>query len=504
MRSRPRIIGTSSCGEWPSKHRCRVLSDSHSLPPATAALTPFHGEDLLIQPERIHFLNEREPRPSGYVLYWMQQAQRVRYNHALEFAVREANERGLPLLAVFGITRRFPLGQIRHYAFMLEGLRETEAALRKRGVKLVLRLAAPNDAVSALSHGAAVIVTDAGYLRIQRAWRGRVARAADCRVVEVESDVIVPVRTVSKKEEYAARTIRPRIHEHVSRFLKPLEETRLERPSTGIGVPSLNISDLDAILRSLSVPGQAQPVRSFTGGASRAAQLLGSFLKKGLRAYPEGHGDPGCGIESGLSPYLHFGQISPLEIALAVASARSVPRAARDSFLEELIVRRELAMNFCFYNETYDRYDCLPEWARNTLSEHATDARDYVYSYRQLERAETHDPYWNAAQDEMVLTGKMHGYMRMYWGKKIIEWSRTPEDAFERALKLNNVYELDGRDPNSFAGVAWCFGKHDRPWKERPVFGKVRWMSAEGLRRKFDMDAYLERVESLRVEREKK
>jgi deoxyribodipyrimidine photo-lyase len=156
-------------------------------------------------------------------------------------------------------------------------------------------------------------------------------------------------------------------------------------------------------------------------------------------------------------------------------------------------------MNFCFMNDSYDSYNCLPEWARATLRQHAGDKRDYVYSERQLERAETHDPYWNAAQRELVLTGKMHGYMRMYWGKKIIEWSATPEGAFETALRLNNIYQLDGRDPNSFAGVAWCFGKHDRPWKERPVFGKVRWMSADGLRRKFDMDAYLARVDALGV-----
>jgi deoxyribodipyrimidine photo-lyase len=151
-------------------------------------------------------------------------------------------------------------------------------------------------------------------------------------------------------------------------------------------------------------------------------------------------------------------------------------------------------MNFVNFNDRYDSYDCLPEWAKQTLRAHKSDRRQYQYSFEELEEARTHDPYWNAAQREMVLFGKMHNYMRMYWGKKILEWTRKPEDAFRVALQLNNKYELDGRDPNGFTGVAWCFGKHDRPWQERKVFGKVRYMNAEGLRRKFDMDAYVRRV----------
>jgi deoxyribodipyrimidine photo-lyase len=445
----------------------------------------------------VKFLNEKPPRSGDYVLYWMQQAQRSECNHALEYAAREANDMGVPLVTVFGITARFPSAQARHYAFMLEGLRETRDSLRKRGVALVVRIAPPPDAVAAVSGGASLIVTDAGYLRIQRTWRTRVARSARCRVVQVESDVIVPVDVVSDKEEYAARTIRPRIQRNLNRFMKPLEETRLRHSSLDVDVPGVDVSDPVRLLGRLSVVGRAQPVPDSKGGTSEAEARLASFLADGLRRYPECHSDPGLDLQSGLSPYLHFGQMSPLRIALAVRSARGVPREAKEDFLEELIVRRELSMNFCLHNASYDSYDCLPDWARKTLAEHARDRREYTYSYRRLEAASTHDDYWNAAQREMVLTGKMHGYMRMYWGKKIIEWSPTPEEAFRNALKLNNTYQLDGRDPNSFAGVAWCFGKHDRPWKERPVFGKVRWMSADGLRRKFDMDAYVERVSSL-------
>jgi len=195
-----------------------------------------------------------------------------------------------------------------------------------------------------------------------------------------------------------------------------------------------------------------------------------------------------------LSPYLHFGQISPLEVALAVENARDTNRAARDAFLEELIVRRELSLNFVEHHPRYDTFDALPAWAQRSLREHAADPREYLYTLEVLEAARTQDPYWNAAQREMVRTGKMHNYMRMYWGKKILEWSPTPEAAFAAALHLNNKYELDGRDPNSFAGVAWCFGKHDRAWGEREVFGKIRYMGAAGLKRKFDMDTYVRRV----------
>ena len=201
-----------------------------------------------------------------------------------------------------------------------------------------------------------------------------------------------------------------------------------------------------------------------------------------------------------LGPYLHFGQISPVEIVREVRAA-SAPDAAKAAFIEQVTVRRELAVNFVFYNPGYDQYEsAVPSWARQTLSEHQKDRRPYLYSADALEQAKTHDPYWNAAQMEMVASGKMHNYMRMYWGKKIMEWTRTPEEAFHIMLMLNNRYELDGRDPNGFAGVAWCFGRHDRPWGERPVFGKVRYMNAEGLKRKFAINDYVNRITAMAKE----
>jgi deoxyribodipyrimidine photo-lyase len=452
----------------------------------------------VIQNERIKRLNGADVRRGRYVLYWMQQAQRADCNHALEYAIRRANELAVPLLAVFGITQRFPEANERHYRFMLEGLRETRDALAERGILLVVRREPPRDAALGLASDAALLITDRGYLKLQKKWRRDVARRAPCRVVQVESDVVVPVEATSDKEEYAARTIRPKIHAQLDRYLVPPEQTRLERDSLDAEQEGVELDELTELLGGLRINRDAAPVTRFRGGTSEARRLLDRFIGTKLSHYAEGRNDPAEDYVSHMSPYLHFGQVSPLYVALRVRAAKGAGKANREAYLEELIVRRELSMNFCHYNADYDRFAALPDWAIETLGDHAHDARPHSYSASELERARTHDPYWNAAQREMVLTGKMHNYMRMYWGKKILEWSPTPQGAFRTALRLNNRYELDGRDPNSFAGVAWCFGKHDRAWGERDVLGKVRYMSAAGLERKFDMEAYLAKVEDHR------
>ena len=309
-------------------------------------------------------------------------------------------------------------------------------------------------------------------------------------------DVVVPVETASIKEEYAAGTLRPKLHRLLDRFLVPLERTEAARDSLGIRFESLPTCDVAAVLSTLRINHAVPRVATFRGGASEARRLLDEFIDNRLSNYAAKSNDPSLGVVSHMSPYLHFGQISPLDIALRIRASRA-KKASVDAYLEQLIVRRELSMNFCFYNSAYDRFDAVPEWARATLRAHRADRRETRYTAAQLEAAATHDPCWNAAQREMAITGKMHNYMRMYWGKKIIEWMAEPRDAFEIMLRLNNRYELDGRDPNAFAGVAWCFGKHDRPWTERPIFGKVRYMNAAGLRRKFDIDAYVARTEAL-------
>jgi deoxyribodipyrimidine photo-lyase len=449
----------------------------------------------LIQPERVQALNARPARPGRFVLYWMQAAQRTEFNHALEFAAREANALGLPLVAYFGLTPRFPEANARHYAFLLEGLEEAAAALERRGIRLVVRPGPPDEGVVELGRRAALVVVDAGYLRVERAWRKAAAGLLECPLVQVETNAVVPVNAASPKEEYAAATLRPKIYRLLEKFLVPLKTTRLKKDSLGLRFDSLAVENPAAVLATLPVDRSVAPVTSFKGGASRGRRLLRAFIARKLPGYAEGRNDPNRDAQSGLSPYLHFGQLSPLQAALEVKAAGGY---GTEAFLEELIVRRELSLNFVSYNPDYDRYAGLPAWCRATLAEHRQDRREYAYSPEDWEAARTHDPYWNAAQREMVLTGRMHGYMRMYWGKKILQWSRSPQEALRTALRLNNKYELDGRDPNAFAGVAWCFGKHDRPWGRRPVFGSIRYMAASGLRRKFDADAYVRRIAGLR------
>ena len=251
------------------------------------------------------------------------------------------------------------------------------------------------------------------------------------------------------------------------------------------------------MLAKLDIDRSVNKSERLSAGTKAARAALTRFLRQDLDGYSDARNDPAKPQASRLSPYLHFGQISPVEVAVKVVRASSGTKEDKEAFLEELIVRRELAMNFVAYCDDYDKYTCLPDWAARTLDEHRDDERPTRYTRQQLENAETDDAYWNAAMQEMLKTGYMHNYMRMYWGKKIIEWTNTPEYAYSTTLYLNNKYFLDGRDPNSYAGVAWLFGLHDRAWAERDVFGKIRYMSASGLKSKFDIDAYVEWVESL-------
>jgi len=448
----------------------------------------------MVEDERIQALNRKASRRGAYVLYWMQASQRAFCNHALTFAAASANERGLPLVVFFGLTESYPSANLRHYRFMLEGLAETQAELAGMGIRLVVCRQSPERGAIELSRDASLVVVDRGYLRHQRQWRDAAATRMDCPLIQVESDVVVPLEEASPKEEYAASTFRPKITRRLDRYLVPLPEILPEKTSLNLDIEGIDLSGPEDVVDRLRIDRGVQPAFGTRGGYSSAMNRLQSFLAEGLELYARKRNDPGLDLGSGLSPYLHFGQISPLQVAL---EASSVGGPGAESFLEELIVRRELSMNFVFYNPRYDSLDGLPAWALTTLREHAGDRREFLYSLQELEEARTHDPYWNAAQKEMVTTGRMHNYMRMYWGKKIIAWSETPEDAYRTAIYLNDKYELDGRDPNGYTGVLWCFGKHDRAWKEREILGKLRYMSREGLRRKFDMASYVHRIESL-------
>jgi len=433
-------------------------------------------------------------KKGAYVLYWMQASQRAEWNHALEYAILKANELKQPLLVFFGITDHFPEANERHYTFMLEGLREVKQSLEQRGIRMVILHQSPERGVVRLAKRASLVVVDRGYLNIQKQWRRDAANQIDCPLIQVETDVIVPVEETSAKEEYAAATIRPKILKKLNHFLVPLREGEPILSSLSMDFDSFGLQTIDKAISKLHIDRSITKVDSFHGGTKEALNHLEMFLEGKLDRFPELRNDPTLDYLSHMSPYLHFGQISPLWIALEAKKTRS---SGIEAFLEELIIRRELSMNFVFYNGQYDSYEAIPDWTKKTLNTHKKDKRPYLYSLKELEGAQTHDPYWNAAQKEMVILGKMHGYMRMYWGKKILEWSKTPEEAFRVALYLNNKYELDGRDPNGFTGVAWCFGKHDRPWGERPIFGNVRYMNDKGLKRKFDADEYVKMTKSL-------
>jgi deoxyribodipyrimidine photo-lyase len=449
----------------------------------------------LIEASRIHIRARRDAIGGRYVLYWMQRAQRTRFNHALEYAVHHANQLGLPVVVGFGLMDDYPEANERHYAFMLEGLREVERELRARGIAFVVRHGRPDRAIVPLAAEAALLVCDRGYLRHEKAWRAAVTAAAPCSVAEIETDVVVPVASASEKAESAARTLRPKIGRLLDAFLHPLAAAEVGHRSLALGIAGdFDVRDVDATLARLRLDRGVSRVRAFHGGASEAARRLDDFLTARLAGYGEKRSEPASGATSMLSPYLHFGQISPLDIALRI---RAVGGSDAAVFLEELVVRRELAINFVEFTADYDSYASLPSWARRTLAAHARDERPVLYDRTSLEAAATADPYWNAATKEMIVTGYMHNSMRMYWGKKILEWSADPEAAFATALALNNRYLLDGRDANSFAGVGWVFGLHDRPWFERPIFGTVRYMNARGLERKLDVAAYVAKVAAL-------
>ena len=448
----------------------------------------------MIQETRIRRLNRESAKDGRYVLYWMQASQRAEWNCALEYAIAEANARAKPVVAFFGLTGDFPEANLRHYRFLLEGLAHTRAALERRGIGLVVHRISPEAGAVRLAREAALVITDRGYLRIQRQWRERVAERIGCPLVQVETDVVVPVEEAASREAYSAAALRPRLMSKLAAHLRPVGRGRVRRDSLGFALGSLPAGDIARMVSGLRVDRSVAPVSWLRGGTDQARRRLQAFLSRRLDRYAEARNDPAGDCLSNLGPYLHFGQISPVYVALRVLATGSPSAAA---FIDELVVRRELAANFALFNPFYDEFAGLPAWARATLAAHRHDRRAHQYGLDDLDGARTHDPYWNAAQQEMKLAGKMQGYMRMYWGKKILEWSRSPEEAYRVALHLNNRYELDGRDPNGFAGVAWCFGKHDRPWPERRIFGTIRYMAASGLERKFDMDVYLERVARL-------
>jgi len=459
----------------------------------------------IVDDRRLRRLNDRDPGDGDHVLYWMQAAVRTQTNHALEYAVQRGNDLGLPVLVVFGLWDGYPAATARTFHFLAQGLRDVAAKLPRRSIGFEVRRGEPLEVAIAAARHAAVVVTDRGHMVAARRWRTELGSRVDVEAVEVETNLVVPVDVVTDKRQYAARTIRPRIHRHLADFTVELLTTPVDvgwqdaavGATDGAGAADrIDVSDPDAVVAQLSCDAEVGPVGRIEGGELAAQRALRSFLADRLVGYADGRNQPAAMQVSYLSPYLHFGQLSPIDAVLG-ARAAGAPAQDLDTFVEELVVRRELSHNYCWFEDRHDDFAALPEWARTTLDEHRDDPRDVVYTRRELEEATTHDQAWNAAQVELRETGYMHNYMRMYWAKQILAWTNTPEYGFRITREINDRYLLDGRDPNSAVGVAWCYGLHDRAWQERAVFGKVRTMTRGGLERKFDVDAYVELVEEM-------
>jgi deoxyribodipyrimidine photo-lyase len=422
----------------------------------------------------------------------MQASQRAEHNPALEHAVRLANEHRVPLVVASVVVPDYPEASARHFAFLLGGLAVALAAVQRRGATPIVRTGDAVDEMLTVAERAVAIVTDRGYLRHQVAWRRDLADRASCPVIEVEGDVVVPIDLVSHSMESAARTIRPKIDAHRDRFLVDLRTTPLDNTApVGEVATDLDLSDFDdvpALLQRLDLDDGPPPVDWLRPGTIAARARLDELLDR-VADYDEHRNryadDAGASI---LSPYLHFGQISPVRVAVAV---RDRAGEHAEPFLEELVVRRELAVNFVARCTDYDSWAGLPGWARESLESHADDERDRVYTARQLEAGETDDDVWNAIMTTIRERGWVHNQLRMYWGKQIVGWTNTPQHAHRTLLELNNRWFLDGRDPSSFANVGWCFGLHDRGFAEREVSGKLRPFTTAALRRKDDLDAWL-------------
>jgi deoxyribodipyrimidine photo-lyase len=453
---------------------------------------------------RVTVRRDGHPDANGKcVVYWMQRAQRGIDNHAINLAVAVANALDLPLVVYFAGISNFPHANLRHYAFLQQGLPDIEHDLAKRNITFVMRRA-PHESHEKLLADveAAICIGDENPMREPERWRRHLAANIRIPFWTVDTDVVIPMKLI-EKAQYGAYTIRPRLYKLLPQYLVPYENPHAQhawkRPK-GFHADSLT-EDMTRGWKDLD--RSVKPVEAWKGGTHAGLARLRHFTSKLLAEYDVKRNKPEVDGSSGISPYLHYGHVGPQTIALAVqAAAAEDPKMqpAKESYFNELIVWRELAINFVKYSpETYDSWECAENWAKQSIAEHARDEREHLYTLAQLERAETYDELWNASQIQMVEHGWMHNVMRMYWAKKILEWTPDVATAVKYAIHLNDKYFLDGRDPNGYSGVAWSMvGKFDRPWFDRPIFGKIRYMSGGSTGRKFDSKSYIRQMQALR------
>lgn len=457
----------------------------------------------LTKDARVTVRREGAPDKDGEcVVYWMQRAQRGIDNHAVNLAVAVANALGLPLVVYFAGISNFPHANLRHYVFLNQGLVDVEDDLASRNISFVFRKAPNESHVQLLKDvRAAMVIGDENPMREPEGWRRELAERISIPFWTVDADVVVPSKLI-EKAQYGAYTIRPRLYRLLPEYLVPYEnphalvEWKRPREFQSDSVHEDMTRDWKDFDRSVG------PVAAWKGGTHAAQTRLGLFTGGMLKDYETRRNKPEMDGTSAMSPYLHYGHLGSQTIALAVqAAAKKDPtlESAKASYFNELIAWRELSVNFVRYSAVYDSHECAEDWAKKTIAEHDGDVRDRIYAMEELEGARTHDELWNAAQIQMVEHGWMHNYMRMYWGKKILEWTPDVATAMRTCIYLNDRYSMDGRDPNGYSGIAWAIvGKFDRPWGSRPVFGKRRYMSGASTGKKFDSKGYIRQMNALR------
>ncbi len=477
---------------------------------------------------RVRAVNAAPVRGEGkYVLYWMVAARRASWNFALDRAVELARELDKPLIVLEALRVDYPWASARMHRFVLDGMADNACAFEGSGVLyhpyVEPEAGAGKGLIERLAERACAVVTDdfpAFFLPRMIAAAGR---KLSVRLEAVDSNGLLPLRATERSfvrafhfRRFLQRELAPHLASFPARDPLRRELLPIRRLPEGIAKrwPRADAALLEGRGRALAaLPiDQRVPPSPIRGGPQAARKVLTHFLERGLERYGSEHNQPDSGASSGLSPYLHFGHVSPHEVLHALGeredwSADNVGGERRgkrggwwglsesaEAFLDELVTWRELGLNFCTHHADYDRYESLPAWARGTLERHGRDRRPQVYTLEQFEQAGTHDELWNAAQNQLRVEGRIHNYLRMLWGKKILHWSASPREALAILIELNNKHALDGRDPNSYSGIFWTLGRFDRAWgPERPVFGTVRYMSSESTRRKLRVDDYVAR-----------
>lgn len=454
--------------------------------------------------KRIKVLSKVQDFPDGKngVVYWMSRDQRVQDNWAMLYAQRLALKMEVPLHVCFCLVPKFLDATIRHYRFILKGLEEVEKECQELGISFHLLIGHAKDVLPSFvkDHQIGGVITDFSPLRVPAEWVSGVSKAlpSDIPLCQVDAHNVVPCWEASPKLEYGARTIRNKIHNQLSQYLTEFPPVSKHPHKPKAASQPVDWSKAED---SLEVDRKVTEVDWAVPGSTAGLNMLESFCHERLKYFGSDRNNPNKNALSNLSPWIKFGQISVQRCILTVRQYRSKYKESVESYIEEAIIRRELSDNFCFYNKNYDSIDGAYDWAKQTLKVHADDERKYVYTKEQLEFAKTHDDLWNAAQKQMVLEGKMHGFLRMYWAKKILEWTPSPKVALETAIYLNDKYSLDGRDPNGYVGCMWSIcGIHDQGWKERDIFGKIRYMNYAGCKRKFDVAAFERKYKSKSIQ----